>query len=126
MTEGKPQGSSPHGENIGDEFVNLGRNLVSFLRAAWDSPDGQAIKEEVKTGLNELGNTLNKAAGEFSQGETGQKLKKDFEGLKERVASGELENRGREEMLAALRKMNEEITRAAERWNSGSRPGPKE
>jgi hypothetical protein len=122
-------GNQPSGGkqgNLGDEFVNLGKNLAGFFRAAWESPDGQALKEEVEAGLNELGNSINKAANEINENEPGRQLKKDFEDLTQRMASGELENRGREEMLSALRKVNEEITRAAANWKKSDPSGPKE
>lgn len=114
----------PDGENLGDEFLNLGKNLSDFMRAAWKSPEGQHLKHEVRTGMKELGSALNNAVSELSQGETGQQLKKDFEDLRQRVSNGEVENRSRLEILTVLRKVNDELSQAAERWKAGNPKDP--
>lgn len=100
---------------ISDDFKQLGDNLVEVLRAAWERPERKAIQEELETGLNELGAALNRAAGEFTESETGQKLKADVVDLKNRVESGEVEGAIREDVRAALSAVNKELANLAKK-----------
>ena len=106
----------PDGENLGEEFRSLGKNLVGFLHAAWESPEGQQLKQDVEKSLAEISEALNKAADGFNKSEKGQQIKQDIDDLRQRVSNGELQSKTRQEMLAALRKVNDELTKAAERW----------
>jgi hypothetical protein len=121
-TPAPDQNNQPQGEDLGEEFRNLGKNLVDFLHAAWDSPESQRLKQEAENTLHELSGSLNKAADEFKNSEKGQQLKQDFEDLKQRVASGEVETKARTELLNALRKVNEELAKTSERWKANKPP----
>jgi len=98
---------------ISDDFKKLGDNLVEVLRAAWERPERKTIQSELETGMNELGAALNRAASEFSESETGQKLKDEVQTLKSRVESGEVEGALREDMRTALAAVNKELEKLA-------------
>ena len=114
----EPQSSqSPSGkgraDEIGDEFRQLGKNLISMLQSAWESEERKKLQQEIETGLRELGAALDQAATDFKQSPAGQQLKTDVEEFHTRVRSGEVENKIRTELVSVLRALNYELTKAS-------------
>lgn len=109
-------GNAPESE-VAQEFRRLGENLQDILRTAWESPERKKLQSEIKVGLAELETSLNKAATEFRESPTGQRLKTEVENLGERVRSGEVEGRLRTDLLSLLRQLNIRLEEASE-------PGP--
>jgi hypothetical protein len=103
--------------NLSEELRALGENLIKTLRSVWESPELKKLQEEMEEGLNQLGTTLKEEASSFKESPTGQQLKSDFEDLRQRVRSGELEAKAREELLNTLRMVNAELDKAATRWS---------
>jgi hypothetical protein len=104
--------TSRHESEISAEFRKLGSNLKEALHTAWDSPDRQRLEQEIKTGLREAAEALAGLAGEVVESDTGKKLRSEIESLGDRVKSGELEAKIREDVLAAVRALNAELERA--------------
>ena len=40
---------------LADDLRDLGNNLVELLRTAWDRPERKKLREEIESGLAELG-----------------------------------------------------------------------
>lgn len=117
------QDPQPTGE-LSDELRALGENLRSVFQAAWDSDDRRRLQQEMETGLGALAESLGQAARDFSESETGKQMKKDAREFGDRVRSGEVESKVRQDLTAILRKMNEELGRAASSWSSRPPSGP--
>jgi plasmid stabilization system protein ParE len=115
-----------HEGEISEEFRKLGSNLKEALEAAWNSPERQRLEQEIKAGLREAAETLAGLAGEAAESETGKKLRSEIESLGDRVKSGELEAKIREDVLAAVRSLNAELERArGRRGGTGADAAPK-
>jgi hypothetical protein len=108
MTEPRPSF-----EDLGDELRSLGANLRQVLQAAWESDERRRHQEDIERGLDDLARTLRSAGQEFAASPTGQRLRDDVEGLHARLRSSDLDARLREELLAMLRRVNEELEKAA-------------
>lgn len=108
--------SAPESE-VAQEFRRFGDNLEDILRTAWESPERKKLQSEIKAGLAELEISVNKAATEFRESPTGQRLQTEVKNLGERVRSGEVESRLRTDLLSLLRQLNIRLEEAAE-------PGP--
>ncbi len=105
QTSGAAQGE------VLDELRSLGRNLSSLLQSAWESEERKKLQQEIESGLNEMGKSLKGAA----EGPTGQAIKADLEDLHQRMRTGEVEQRLRSELVAALHAANEAIKKASEK-----------
>jgi hypothetical protein len=103
------------GEELAEEFRNLGRNLVEALRNLWESPERQRLQNDLEAGLAEFSATVKEEADKFGQSPTGQQVKSEWEDLKGRVESGEAEAYARQEILSVLRKVNSELEKASQR-----------
>jgi hypothetical protein len=104
MTDKKPTES-----DIASEFRELGKNLSEALRSAWGSEERKKLQQEIKTGLKDFGDSLNRAAEDVSQSKVAQNLKADAQDFGKRVRSGELEAKVRTDLLAALRSVNAQL-----------------
>ena len=102
--------------DLGDELRSLGKNLSEFLRAAWAGEERKRVQQDIESSLSELGKTIDKAANDFSTSETGQRLKSDIHDFQKRVETGEAQQKARSELLAVLKKVNQELTKAADKW----------
>ncbi len=96
-------------EKISDGFKTLGDNLAGLLRAAWDRPERAKFQGEIETGLQELGQTLNRVVEDVAESDFGKKVKTDLAGLKEKVEKGEVEENVAEEIRSALGSVNAEL-----------------
>lgn len=106
------------GDEIAAELRALGANLKEILRTAWESEDRKRIQGEVEVGLQEMAAALKGAADEFAKSPAGQQLQADAKDLHERVRSGEVGSRARQELLSALRKVNAELEKTASSWST--------
>jgi hypothetical protein len=117
------QEPQPTGE-LSDELRALGENLRSLFQAVWDSDDRRRLQQEMETGIGALAESLGQAARDFAESETGKQMKKDAREFGDRVRSGEVETKVRQDLTAILRKMNEELGRASSSWSSRPPSGP--
>ena len=79
--------------------------------------------------MEEFSATIKQEAERFGQSPTGQQVKGEWDDLKGRVESGEAEAYARQEILNVLRKVNSELEKASQRWqtrqaNSGEAASP--
>jgi hypothetical protein len=103
--------------DLAAQFRELGENLKAMFQSAWESDEALKFKEELKSGLTELGNTTTTAVEDFRVSETGQKLKEEANDFKTRVESGEFEAKAREEISKALNVFNTELQKAIESFS---------
>ncbi len=96
-------------EKLSDDFKQLGENLAEMLRAAWDRPERKAIQSEIQSGLNELGQALNKTVNDFSESDVGQKVKTEVGEIRAKVQGGEVEDAIRADVQSALKSVNGEL-----------------
>jgi len=106
------------GENLAEEFRNLGTNIISALHAAWERPERKNLQQELEGGLTELTETLKKEVNAFSESPTGQQVRSDLEELGEKVRTGEAESAIRSELLKALQLMNAELENITSRMGT--------
>ena len=99
-------------DEILNELRNLGNNLKELLQSVWESEERKKAQKDIETGLNDLVKTLSQAANDFAQSPTGQTLKSDLKDLHERIQTGEVETKVRDEVASALRAANEGLKKA--------------
>ena len=95
--------------DITSQFRELGENLKNFFHSAWESEESQKLRQELKNGLDELGRATNEAVDEFKTSETGQKFKAEADEFINRVETGDVEAKAREEISKVLDFINQEL-----------------
>ncbi len=121
MTDNNPNENKSGSESISDQLNELGKNLKDALQAAWSSDERVKLQKDIEDGLSSLGATLSQAAKDFSSSQTGQTIKDDMKDLQQRWRSGEVGSKVHTEIFDSLRKVNEELQKAA-RKNSPPPP----
>ena len=96
------------------QFRELGENLKSVLQTAWESEEAQQFKEEIKHGLEELGNAASDAVKDFDSSEAGNRIRSEAKDIKARIESGELETKARLELSKVLDRINTELQKTQE------------
>ena len=119
MTEESKTGAtgSVDEESTGDvssEWHDLGQNLKEIFQNTWESAERQKLQKDIESGLADFANSVNKAVDEFKVSPTGQRLKSDVEDLHERVKSGEVEGKAKQELAMILQKINAELGKISE------------
>ena len=103
---------NPEGD-LSAELRELGRNLKTAAKAAWESEESRRLQQELRNGLAALEAGLRDASGEVGSPETRQRVRTEVHEFGARVRSGEVETQLRTDLLAALRTVNAELKKAA-------------
>jgi replicative superfamily II helicase len=106
-----------HG-NLRDEFRSLGQNLKEMINSAWESEERKDLQGELEEGMRELGNVLNDFASNLKSGEIGQSIRREVGDVRDRVHSGEMEDKARQEILKALKVLNDELEKASQKFSA--------
>jgi hypothetical protein len=115
MSDSNPnENKTPEGD-IGDQLNELGKNLRDALRTAWESDERRKLQQDIEVGLASMVSSLNQAATDFSNSQTGQTLKADMKDLNERWKTGEVGSKVRSEIADALRTVNQELQKATQK-----------
>jgi hypothetical protein len=109
----EPQDEFKSGD-LASEFQELGSNLKKIFLNAWESEERKNFQVELEEGLTDLGDSLKQTAQEIHDSETGQRVKAEAEDLRDRVRSGEVEEKIREDLLTALHKVNTELKKVSQ------------
>ena len=99
--------------DLRSEFQSFGDNLKKVINSAWESEQKAQVQSDIENGINEMSTALNDFVTSFRTSETGQKIKEEFDDFSERVKSGEVEDKARQELLKVMQKLNAELEKAA-------------
>jgi hypothetical protein len=119
MAEKNNDDNKSPNESISDQLNELGKNLRDALQAAWSSEERRKLQQDIEDGMASLGASLSQAARDFSNTPTGQTIKDDVKDLQQRWRSGEVGSKVHTEVVDALRRVNDELQKAA-----GKNPPP--
>ena len=98
--------------DLASQFRELGDNLKNIMKTAWESEDALKLRQDIKNGLNGLSQAANDAVDEFNASEAGQRLKEETQDFRDRVKSGEVETKARDEISKVLHTINAELQKA--------------
>lgn len=119
QAKGSPSSDDKSSGDVSAEWQNLGQNLKGIFQGAWESDERLKLQEDIEAGLADFASSVNKAVEEFKETPTGQQLKSDVEDFHERVKSGEVEGKAREEFATVLQSINAELEKVS-KWGGTS------
>lgn len=96
-------------KSIENEFERLGENLRKAVAEAWQSEERKQLSQDLQSGIEELGETLNRAANEFVNSPAGQKMRTEVESFSRRVQEGEVADKVESELLSVLDRLNRKL-----------------
>jgi len=106
----QPEGS------LKEEFQAFGENLKKAFTSALESEERASVQQEIEAGINELGSALNEFVTSFRMSETGQRIIQEVDDFSERLHSGEVQAKAEEGLLKTLKKVNEQLGKAADHF----------
>lgn len=121
QTKSAPLPDENSAEDVSAEWQNLGQNLKNVFQNTWESEERRKLQEDIEAGLSDFASSINKAVEDFKETPTGQRLKTDVEDFHERVKSGEVEVKAREELAAVLQKINSELEKVSKSGGTNSK-----
>ncbi|NIM93979.1 MAG: hypothetical protein GTO18_09755 [Anaerolineales bacterium] len=95
--------------DLADQFRKMGENLKQNIEAIWNHPQSQEFREEIQSGLDQLGKSLSDLSTEIAESPTSQQIQKDVKDFGERLQTGEVETKVRSDLASLLKKLNEEL-----------------
>lgn len=108
--------------DLAAEFAELGRAIRNAIESAWKSEERENLQEEISSGLRQMADEMEKAAGNIRQSDAGQKVEDKAKQMRDDVTSGKLAEDLREGMATALRGARDAMDRAADSFTEGSKP----
>ena len=106
----------PSEESLRQEFETLGKNLIGALRSAWEAPESKRLRDEMTSGLSDLGSTLKREADYLASHPATQQMKNDVGQLGDKIKAPEAQAAVRRELLSALQAVNSELQKVIDRW----------
>jgi len=106
MTE-KPKGT----EDLLGQFKALGLQLEKSIRKAWESNEGQEVRDEIGKGLKELEKQLGHVVDEARQNQTVQDISRQVKSGVKTVTSDDTANKIDQEIKEALKSLNEQLNK---------------
>jgi hypothetical protein len=105
----------PSTGSLSEEIKNLGKNLISFVRSAWESQEGQKLQQEIQAGMIELSQSLKAEVEKFSDSAPGQKIRNDIQNFQEKINLGNAEEELLIEIKNSLHSLNQELEQFSEK-----------
>ncbi|MGD8732598.1 MAG: hypothetical protein PVI81_03880 [Anaerolineales bacterium] len=97
------------GKSFEKQFERLGENLRKAVEEAWQSEERKKISEDLESGIQELGDALNRTANEFVESPTGQRMQAEVDEWSRRVQEGEVAEKVESELMHVLERLNSKL-----------------
>ncbi|NLE76545.1 MAG: hypothetical protein GX605_07310 [Chloroflexi bacterium] len=100
---------TPTGD-LGDELAELGRRLGKTAQAAWESPEGQRFRQEMKDGFETLVRELERGLQTAKEHPSAKRVQSEVEEAWESLQRKEATQIAKQKVVEALRTVNRELS----------------
>lgn len=104
-TTEKKQASS----EILDELESLGTQLVTAVRALWDSEDSRKLRQEIGDGFVQLGHQVDEGIKAAQDSEAAKEFKAQVQGTVDKARQSDVAGKLQENLISGLRQLNAEL-----------------
>lgn len=104
------------GQNVADELGNIGRKLAETLRGAWDSEERSKFENELKAGVRQFADEVDKIIREVRSGNVGAKVQEGTSKAREEVKMDDLGERAKSGLTKGLRWLSDEMGKLADQF----------
>jgi hypothetical protein len=106
MTEEKQPGSQ-----IVDELNQLGEQLVTAVRALWDSEDARKLRQEIGEGFDELSHQVDEAIQAAKESEATKEFETKVKETVDKARESDVAGQVQDGLVTGLRQLNEEMSK---------------
>ena len=100
----------PSGEII-DELHALGDQLVTAVKALWDSEDARSVRQEIGDGFVELGHQVDEAIKTAREGEATKEFEAKVKETVDKARESDVAGQVQEGLVTGLRQLNDEMSK---------------
>jgi vacuolar-type H+-ATPase subunit E/Vma4 len=104
------------GKNVVDEMGSLGRKFAETLRGAWDSEERSKFENELKAGVRQFADEVDKIIREVRSSNVGAKLQEGTSKVRDEVGSDDLAERAKSSFTKGLRWLSDEMGKLADQF----------
>lgn len=101
----KEQASS----EILDELESLGTQLVTAVRALWDSEDSRKLRQEIGDGFVQLGHQVDEGIKAAQDSEAAKEFKAQVQDTVDKARQSDVAGKLQENLISGLRQLNAEL-----------------
>ena len=102
--------------NVVDEMGNLGRKFAETLRGAWDSEERTNFENELKAGVRQFADEVDKIIREVRSGNVGAKFQDSTSKVREELQSDDIADRAKSGFTKGLRWLSDEMGKLADQF----------
>ena len=99
------------GGEIVDELHALGEQLVTAVKALWDSEDARNVRQEIGDGFVELGHQVDDAIKTARESEATKEFETKVKETVDRARESDIAGQVQEGLVTGLRQLNEEMSK---------------
>ena len=100
----------PSGEIL-DELQSLGEQLVTAVKALWDSEDARQVRQEIGDGFVELGNQVDQAIQTARDSEATKEFETKVKETVDKARESDVAGQVQDGLVTGLRHLNEEMSK---------------
>ena len=100
----------PSGEII-DELHALGEQLVTAVKALWDSEDARQVRQEIGDGFVELGHQVDDAIKTARESEATKEFEAKVKETVDKARESDVAGQVQDGLVTGLRQLNEEMSK---------------
>ncbi len=104
------------GKNVVDEMGNLGKKFAETIRGAWDSEERTKFENELKAGVRQFADEVDKIIRDVRSGNVGAKLQSETAKVREDVKADDLADRAKSSFTKGLRWLSDEMGKLADQF----------
>ena len=115
MTEEQRPTEEPQaGDQLMDEIHSLGQQLVTAVKALWDSEESRKLRQEIGDGFVELGHQLDEAVKSAQESEAAQEFKESVKETVDKARESDIAGQVQQNLVTGLQKLNAELGKAVD------------
>ena len=104
------------GQNVVDEMGDLGRKFAETLRGAWRSEERTKFENELREGVRQFADEVDKIIRDVRSGNVGAKLQEETSKVREEVKADDLADRAKTSLTKGLRWLSDEMGKLADQF----------
>lgn len=97
------------GSEILDELESLGTQLVTAVRALWDSEESRKLRQEIGDGFVQLGHQVDEGIKAAQDSEAAQEFKAQVQETVDKARQSDVAGKLQENLISGLRQLNAEL-----------------
>lgn len=107
--EQRPTEEQQSGDQLVDELQSLGHQLVTAVKALWESEDSRNLRKEIGDGFVKLGQQLDEAVKAAQESEAARELKSSVQETVDKARESDVAGKVQENLVTGLQKLNAEL-----------------